>query len=291
MNEYNIIPALVTPFTHNGEIDYNSLDNLLDRIIEEGCKEFVVCGTTGESPTLSELEKYELLSYIINKCKDINIWFGLGNNNTLESIRMIKQAQKYPIKGFLVVCPYYNKPNQEGLYMHYKLISKATHKQIMIYNIPTRCSVDLKICTLKKLLKECKNITCIKETNFDETRVVELLKIKKNLRIYCGDDNYFISSIKKDFDGIISVIANYDYTLMNDIYNKYMNDEDFMYKIMLYDLYLSILKCDTNPIIIKYLLYSRGEIHNVLRLPLTPICTKKREIVDKILQLNQKKYD
>ena len=150
---FEVMTALVTPFYEDGSIDYGSLGKIIDDQLKQGCQGFIVCGTTAEAPTLSEQEKFSILSFVIQRTQHtIPLWFGCGSNDTQQTIQMCLKAQSYDIDGLLVVTPYYNKPSQEGLYQHFKAISDVVFKDIMLYNVPSRTGVEISYETLKRLL-------------------------------------------------------------------------------------------------------------------------------------------
>ena len=167
--------ALVTPFTQEGEVDYTALSRLIDYQLANGADFLCILATTGETPTLTAEEKAKIKQMVIEKAGDkVPVLMGCGGNNTAEVVRELKEADFAGIDGILSVCPYYNKPSQEGLYQHFKAIAAASPLPVVLYNVPGRTGVNLKAETTVRLAKDCPNIVAIKEASGSLEQVDEI---------------------------------------------------------------------------------------------------------------------
>ena len=280
------IPALVTPFK-NGEIDRNALKDLVEWQIDEGSNGLVAVGTTGESPTLSHEEHQEVIEIMVKQTKGrVPIIAGAGSNNTKESIDLMNFAKKVGADAALVVTPYYNKPNQKGLFLHFSSLNDCCDLPIIIYNIPGRSIVDVDISTLSSLSK-LKNIIGIKDATGDVSRVSDTRK-------YCGED--FIQLSGEDASalgfnahggvGCISVIANVAPKLSAD-FQEAMLKGDFNKALLLQDKLLPLHRAtflEPSPAPIKYALNKLGKCANELRAPLVTISENTQKIMDNALK-------
>ena len=269
------IPAIITPFS-KGEVDYDCFEKLLKWQIKEGISGVTVCGTTGESPTLSHDEHMQLVEFAIKvSSKKIPVIAGTGSNSTKEAIEFTKHAYKSGANYGLVVTPYYNKPNQDGLLKHYLKIANEVDIPQILYNVPSRTACDLQPETVLRL-SDHPNIIGIKEAVDDEQRMDELLTIskkledKKNFSILSGDDPTFNSFMSKGADGVISVAANIIPGAISKICTFNLNKEfntviDLNQKYS--DLY-DLLFVESNPIPVKWILEKMNKIESGIRLPL-----------------------
>ncbi len=202
--------ALVTPFHKQGSIDFGSYERLLEHTITNGVNYLVVLGTTGEASTLSKDEKKALIDFtkeIVNR--RVPIVVGIGGNNTQEVIDQLKLIDNDGITGILSVTPYYNKPTQRGLYLHYRQIASATSLPIILYNVPGRTSVNMKPETTIQLATEFDNIVGIKEASGNFSQIMEILRTKpKDFLVISGDDSITLPLIACGANGVISVVAN-----------------------------------------------------------------------------------
>jgi len=261
-----IFTALITPFHKDHSIDYPGLYRVMDKLIEEGNKSFVLCGTTGETSTLKLDERRILVEKVLKKYPQIKIIVGICSNSTFEVIRHIDMYKDDPrIYAYLVIVPYYIRPNQNGIYKHFDLIASATNKNIMIYNIPSRCGVSIDVSTVIRLANKHKNIIGMKQCGSLE----EIQQIKEALpqfKVYIGDDHLLLEGLKRRADGIISVASHLDYPLVEDIcLNENVFDDRYLKLISEY------VFIEPSPAPVKYILYQLGYIQNILRSPLTPI--------------------
>jgi 4-hydroxy-tetrahydrodipicolinate synthase len=203
--------AIVTPFNKDNSIDYKSLGKLVDFIIKGGVEYIVVLGTTGESVTLSKEEKQSIITHVIeNVNKRVPIVLGLGGNNTQEIVNSLKKTADFNhIDAILSVSPYYNKPNQRGVYQHYKAISEVSPLPIILYNVPGRTASNLTAETTLKLANDFKNIIAIKEASGNLEQCMKIIKNKpKDFSVISGDDMLTLPMIAAGADGVISVVAN-----------------------------------------------------------------------------------
>lgn len=273
--------ALITPFTKNNKINYDKIDELIEYHICNNTDFIVVCGTTGESSTLSNTEKKQLISYVCKKCKNkIPVVAGTGSNNTKIALNMSKYAKSQGADGVLVVTPYYNKCNQNGLLVHYKKIAEAIYPTpLILYNVPSRTGVDISVETIVKLSK-IPNIVAIKEANPSLEKIAQVINKTKDtdFNVLSGNDNLIIPILSLGGKGVISVCANIIPNEMHNICIK--KDVDLFYKYL--DL-MDSLFLDVNPIMIKeamnYLNFSVGKT----RLPLYESDTVKILKMQKII--------
>jgi 4-hydroxy-tetrahydrodipicolinate synthase len=202
--------AIVTPFTNKGEVDFPALTKLVEQLIKGKVEYIVVLGTTGETATLSKQEKKDVISHIIkiNK-KRIPLVLGVGGNNTAEITETLKKDDLSAFSAILSVSPYYNKPSQEGIYQHYKAISKASPLPIILYNVPGRTASNMAWDTTIRLAKDFKNIIAIKEASGNIEQCMKIIKHRPdNFLVISGDDNLTLPLIASGADGVISVVAN-----------------------------------------------------------------------------------
>ncbi|MGZ4035384.1 MAG: 4-hydroxy-tetrahydrodipicolinate synthase [Bacteroidia bacterium] len=204
--------AIITPFSNkDNSIDYKSLGKLVDFIIKGGIEYIVVLGTTGESVTLSKEEKQSVITHVIeNVDKRVPIVLGLGGNNTQEILNSLKKSSDFNhIDAILSVSPYYNKPNQRGIYQHYKAISEESPVPVILYNVPGRTSSNISAETTLKLAEEFKNIIGIKEASGNLEQCMKIIKNRpKDFLVISGDDMLTLPMIASGADGVISVVAN-----------------------------------------------------------------------------------
>lgn len=266
--------ALITPFTENGAVDYDAIKRIVEYQLSNGADFLCILATTGETPCLTKQEKEDIKKYIIELVAGrIPILMGCGGNNTSAVVDELQNGDFKGIDGILSVCPYYNKPSQEGLYQHFKAISSATSLPIVLYNVPGRTGINLKAETTVRLARECENIVAIKEASGSLEQVDEILKNKpEGFAVLSGDDSLTYPMIACGADGVISVIGNALPKEFSRMIRLEKNGE-FEAAVKIHhkftDLY-SLLFVDGNPAGVKALLHEMGYIKNVLRLPLVP---------------------
>ena len=283
---YGSIPALVTPFS-NGIIDHEALEALVEWQIQEGSHGIVAVGTTGESPTLSHEEHQEVIEIIVKQTKGrIPVIAGAGSNNTRESIDLMKFAKKVGADAALVVAPYYNKPNQEGLRMHFTMLNDCCDLPIIIYNIPGRSVVDIETPTMAKLAK-LKNIIGVKDATGDVSRVSDTRRLcGQDFIQVSGEDASALGFNSHGGTGCISVIANVAPRLSADFQNA-MSSGDYKKALMLQDKLLPLHRAtflEPSPCPIKYALSKLGKCQNEVRAPLVTISKETQNVMDQALE-------
>lgn len=265
--------ALVTPFNEDLSIDFDSLTKLIEYNIENGTNYLVVLGTTAEAATLSSEEKKQVINHIIKvNNKRVPLVLGIGGNNTLEVKKQIEETDTTDFDAILSVSPYYNKPNQEGLYQHYKMLAE-TGKQIIIYNVPGRTGQNIEASTTLRLAKEFPNLFMIKEAAPNILQYFDIIRNKpENFNLVSGDDEYTLPVTLAGGNGVISVIGQ-GYpkefsTMLNLAFDRKV-DEAYVIHNKLVEI-TRLIFAEGNPVGIKYVLSQKGIIKNYLRLPLVP---------------------
>lgn len=266
--------ALVTPFASDGSVDYDVLKNLLDYQLKNGADFFCILATTGETPTLTKDEKQKIKELVVEKVGDkVPILIGCGGNNTADVVNELQTADFSGIDGILSVCPYYNKPSQEGLYQHFKAIAGATNMPVVLYNVPGRTGVNLKAETTVRLARDCENIVAIKEASGSLEQVDEIIKNKPDgFDVISGDDALTFPMIACGAAGVISVIGNalpkeFSRMIRLEMKGEIESARKIHHKFT--DLF-NLLFVDGNPAGVKAMLHEMGMIENFLRLPLVP---------------------
>lgn len=266
--------ALVTPFDENGNVDYMALKRLVDYQLNNGADFFCILATTGETPCLTPEEKLKIKNSIVEIINGrVPILMGFGGNNTVAITSELRNADLRGVDGILSVCPYYNKPSQEGLFQHFKAISEHSPVPVVLYNVPGRTGVNLKAETTIKLASTCENIVAVKEASGSLEQVDEIIKGKpERFDVLSGDDALTFSMIASGAAGAISVIGNALPKEVSRMIRLEMNGEYEPARKIHHnftELY-SLLFVDGNPAGVKALLHEMGYIKNVLRLPLVP---------------------
>lgn len=280
--------ALITPFTLNGEIDYKALKRLIEYQLTNGADFLCILATTGEAPCLSKQEKDEMTVFIKELVGGrVPILKYCGGNNTTAVVEEIKTTDWSGIDGMLSICPYYNKPSQEGLYQHFKAIAEASPLPVVLYNVPGRTGVNMKAETTVRLAKDFPNIVAVKEASGSLEQIDEIIKNKPdNFDVISGDDALTFSMVASGAAGVISVIGNAlpkEFSRM--IRLEFNGEYEPARKIhhMFTELY-SLLFVDGNPAGCKALLNDMGMIENVLRLPLVPTTITTKQKMAKLLK-------
>lgn len=274
--------ALITPFTSEGAVDYKALQRLVQFQLDNGADFLCILATTGETPTLTAEEKQHIKQLVIELVNGrVPILMGCGGNNTAAIIEELKTGDFHGIDGILSVCPYYNKPSQEGLYQHFKAIANSTTLPVVLYNVPGRTGINMQAQTTVRLANDCPNIVGIKEASGSLEQVDEILKnAPKDFAVISGDDALTYPMVACGAVGVISVIGNalpreFSKMLRLEFNNEFAAARKIHHKFT--DLF-SLLFVDGNPAGVKAMLSEMGFIENVLRLPLVPtrITTKQR---------------
>jgi 4-hydroxy-tetrahydrodipicolinate synthase len=268
--------ALVTPLSSNDEVDYIALKKLVTWHIDQGTHGIVSVGTTGEAPTLSVTEHSKVINKTIEYVNGrVPVIAGTGGNSTRDSIALTREAKAAGADYSLLVTPYYNKPNQEGLIKHFSLIADSVDIPQILYNVPSRTACDILPSTVRILAKH-KNIIGIKEALDDLDRIKELIKISNEMKsikdfyIYSGDDPTFLASMELGTHGVISVVANAIPNQIASICNFALS-KDFIKAREINNTYSDLYDLcfvESNPIPIKWIMYKLNKIENNIRLPL-----------------------
>jgi 4-hydroxy-tetrahydrodipicolinate synthase len=267
--------AIVTPFKKDGSVDFKALGNIVEHLIKGKVEYIVVMGTTGESVTLSKEEKSAVTKHIIAVAKGrVPVVLGIGGNNTAEVMHSLKKTDLSGITAILSVCPAYNRPNQEGLYQHFKAVSKASPLPILLYNVPSRTSSNLSDETTLRLARDFKNIIGIKEASGNFAQVMNIIKNRpKGFLVISGDDLITLPLIACGGDGVISVVGNAypkDFSEMTRqaLKGNYEEARKLHYKLTTIT---NLLFADGNPAGVKAALQILGLCSEYVRLPLVPI--------------------
>ena len=266
--------ALITPFLEDGSVDYKSLIRLVEYQLNNGADFFCILATTGETPTLTAEEKQKIKDLIVDLVGGrVPILMGCGGNNTAAIVHELQTGDFRGVDGILSVCPYYNKPSQEGLYQHFKTIAAATQLPVVLYNVPGRTGVNMTAANTVRLAHDCPNIVAIKEASGSLEQVDEIIKNKpRNFDVISGDDALTFPMVSCGAVGVISVIGNAlprEFSKMIRLQMKGEYDGARKIHHRFIDLF-SLLFVDGNPAGVKCMLSEMGYIENRLRLPLVP---------------------
>ena len=275
--------AIVSPMNPDGSLDFDSLKNLIDFHIDNKSDAIVIVGTSGESPTLSFEEHIQLVKFTVEYVnKKIPVIAGTGANSTAEAIYLTKEAKIVGADAALIVVPYYNKPPQEGLYQHFKMINDSVDIPQILYNVPSRTVVDLTDETILELSR-LKNIVGIKDATGDINRLKNIIdKVDKDFLLYSGDDLTSCEFLKLGGHGIISVTANLEPLKMHQmcmhIANQKFEEADKIDREVQH-LHRNLF-VEANPIPVKWVLNKKGLIKNGIRLPLVELAKKYHSLFE-----------
>lgn len=269
--------ALITPFTKEGKVDFTSLRHLLDYQLSNGVDFICLLGTTAETPTLSVIERKQVKELVVERVNgQVPILMGCGGNNTAAIVEQVGAEDFDGIDGILSVCPYYNKPSQEGLYQHFKAIAATAATRslsVVLYNVPGRVGVNMTAETTLRLANECENIVAIKEASGNFTQIDDIIKNKPaNFDVISGDDGITFPLITLGAVGVISVIGNALPKEFSRMVRLALNG-DYNNALVIHHKFTELFKLlfvDGNPAGVKAMLNSMGLIENELRLPLVP---------------------
>ncbi|WP_026585480.1 4-hydroxy-tetrahydrodipicolinate synthase [Bacillus sp. J33] len=274
--------AMVTPFDHKGHIDFPKTTQLINHLIENGTDSLVVAGTTGESPTLTKEEKLALFQHAVKVAdKRVPVIAGTGSNNTYESIELTKKAEQIGVDAVMIVAPYYNKPNQEGLYQHFKAIAESTKLPVMIYNIPGRSSVNILPETIIRLSK-IPNIAAVKEASGDLNAMAKIIaNTDDDFLLYSGDDGLTLPCMAIGGTGIVSVASHVIGNEMQEMVNAYLHGENEK-AAKIHQKILPIMEglfAAPSPVPVKTALQLKGLDVGSVRLPMVPLTEQERNAV------------
>jgi 4-hydroxy-tetrahydrodipicolinate synthase len=274
-----LITAMYTPFTPEDEIDWVSLGECIERLIETGSDAIVVAGTTAESPSLSQAEKMELFQFTLHKVAGrIKVIAGTGSNHTAQSLKLTKIAEEMGVDGVMLVTPYYNKPSQEGLYQHFKTLVEATKLPVMLYNVPGRTAVNMRVETMVRLA-QLEQVVAIKEASGDLCQVSAVIAaIAQEVAVYSGDDQLTLPILAVGGVGVVSVASHLIGRPIKEMIEAYVAGQNEK-ALMLHQKYLSVyqgLFITTNPVPLKYAMAQKGWSQPFVRLPLVEM--KEQEV-------------
>lgn len=283
----HLLTAMVTPFHSDGKLDLEAGAKLIDHLLSNGTEAIVVAGTTGESPTLSFEEKEALFRFVIEYTnKRVPIILGTGSNNTAQSIEMSVLAETLSADGVMAVVPYYNRPSQKGMYVHFKEIAKAISLPVMLYNVPHRTAAHMVAETVIALSKES-NITSLKEASGDLEHFAAVIEqTDESFFVYSGDDSTTIPALSIGAHGVVSVAAHVIGTEMQEMINAFRAGETIraarLHRALLPK--MKALFAAPNPVCVKHMLARLGIDVGPTRLPLTSISTDEERMLDSIFQ-------
>ncbi len=280
--------ALVTPFKANGDIDYEALARLVEYQLQNGVDFLCIMGTTAETPCLSADEKRKLKEWLVERVAGrVPLLMGCGGNNTAAVVAELKANDWSGIDGVLSVCPYYNKPSQEGLYQHFKAVAEASPIPVVLYNVPGRTGVNMSAETTLRLARDFENIVAIKEASGNITQMDDIIKNKPdNFDVISGDDGITFPLITLGAVGVISVIGNALPAEFSRMVRMALNG-DYEHARVIHHKFTELFKLlfvDGNPAGVKAMLHAMGMIENQLRLPLVPTRLTTMEKITAILK-------
>lgn len=279
--------ALITPFREDKSIDYEALGRVTEYIIKGGADFIVVLGTTGETPSLSQSEKEEIKEFV-KKRNDgrVPLVLGVGGNNTAALVEELRNLNEEGFSAILSVVPYYNKPSQEGIYMHYKALAEASPLPLILYNVPGRTGVNMTAATTLRIAREIPNVIGIKEASGNFTQIEEIIKNKpESFNVISGDDGITYPLMTLGAKGVISVIGNAfpkEFGKMVRLCSKGDFDSALPIHFKFTELF-NLMFVDGNPAGVKCTLHQLGLIENELRLPLVPTRLSTNERIHNLL--------
>jgi 4-hydroxy-tetrahydrodipicolinate synthase len=284
--------AIITPFNDDSSVDFPRLERMVEYCIEGKVNNITVLGTTGESATLNKKEKLDIVDTVVKTVsKRVTVIVGIGGNNTMDVLEGIKTVNLSNIDGILSIVPYYNKPNQNGIYEHYKAIAKISPLPVIMYNVPGRTGVNMTAETTVKLAHDFRNLVAVKEASGNMMQVMEILRDKPaNFEVISGDDGITLPMIAVGATGVISVVANAFPADFSTMVREAMGGNYVLARKIHFELLDIIggLFTEGSPAGVKAILADMGIIRNVVRLPLTPVSDKHHaklaELVKKFKQ-------
>ncbi len=280
--------AIVTPFHEDGTVNYEKFAQLIEEQIAGGTDAIIVCGTTGESSTLTHEEHLDVIKYCVEKVNGrIPVVAGTGSNCTETAIYLSTEAEKYGVDGLLVVTPYYNKATQNGLFAHFKAVADAVKVPIILYNVPSRTGCNIQPQTAARLCTEVSNIVGIKEASGNISQVAKLMSLAGDkIDLYSGNDDQIVPLLSLGGKGVISVLSNVAPKQTHDICQKFFDGDvagsaaEQLRAIELID----ALFCEVNPIPVKTALNLMGKEVGTLHMPLSPMEPQNVEKLEKAMK-------
>ena len=285
----NVLTAMITPFTDDGHVNFNEALHIAGYLLDHGSDGLIVCGTTGESPNIEDRDKLELFTLIAKEYGHrATIIANTGSNSTKKSVALTRAATHTGVDGVMAVVPYYNKPNQEGCYLHFKEIANNTDLPVMLYNVPGRTGGRIEPKTVARLVESCSNITSIKEATGDVqiTQQIRDLIPSKDFMIYSGDDALTLDVIQHGGEGVISVashIVGHEMQRMITLFKNGNSKEARKIERSLVPI-LKAMFITTNPIPVKYAMKQLGFATGPLLLPLCNPSPEEADIISLAIQ-------
>ncbi|WP_313891213.1 4-hydroxy-tetrahydrodipicolinate synthase [Psychrobacillus sp.] len=285
MNIGHISTAMVTPFKEDGSVDFIATEKLIEHLLSTGTDSLVVCGTTGESPTLTTDEKLTLIQFVVEKVNNrVPVIAGTGSNNTAESIDLSLEAEALGVDAIMIVTPYYNKPNQRGMIAHFEAIANAITLPVVVYNIPGRSVVNLEPESVIALSK-IPNIQLVKEASGSLDQMTKILAgTDDNFHVYSGDDSLTLPLLAIGGSGIISVASHVIGQDMQEMVQAFL-EGNHAKSAEIHQSILPVIKGlfeHPNPVVVKYALSKIGVEVGSLRLPLVELTEEEKLTFDKI---------
>ena len=282
MKHTRVITVIPTFFNEDFSIDYQSMKSHINDQIERGIETIVILGTTSEAPTLSLEERVQVAEFVFNNfSKNLTIIVGLGGNNTKEMIHELKLIESYA-NLIMISQPSYNKPSQEGIFQHFKTLIESTERQIIIYNIPSRCGVNINPTTVQKITELTNRVVAIKEASGDLSQMMQVREQCPNLELYSGDDGLVLPVLSIGGVGVISVVSNIlPEVVLSMIYEYFLGNlsrsQKYFYQLRPYIKFCFI---ETNPVPVKYMLSVLSEKKSLanVRLPLVELTNESKKL-------------
>jgi len=283
-----MIPAMVTPFDDNLEVDIPQGVALAKRLVEGGADGLVIFGTTGEGPTVDLMDKISLIEAVVQELSgQVPIVANIGTYNTQASIDFAIQAASVGVDGLMAVVPYYNKPPQEGLYQHFRAIAQATELPLIMYNIPSRCAINMEADTILRLARDCDNIVAVKEASGDMDQVAKIAsEAPEGFSVYAGDDAICVDVMERGGAGVISTIGNVTPAAMKHIVDLCVagNWDEARAASDALEPLMKELFTTTNPILVKKAITLQGFDVGGLRLPLINATPEQTEHLAQVMR-------
>jgi len=284
--------AILTPFKKSGAIDFEAFENIVNHIIRGGADFLVVLGTTGESPTVSKQEKKALIEFSVRIIDQrVPLVVGIGGNATSDVVLAIHGTPFKGVDAILSVCPYYSKPQQEGIYQHFKTIAAASPVPVILYTVPGRTSSNITAATTLRLANDCPNIVGIKEASGNFEQIFQVIKNRpEDFLVLSGDDGITLPLIAAGADGVISVTANAYPAEFSSMVNHCLQGDFAAARILHYSLidFTNSLFVDGSPAGIKAALEIKKLCHNYLRLPLVPVSSAVYTMIQNLIDQIEK---
>ncbi|MDO5035762.1 MAG: 4-hydroxy-tetrahydrodipicolinate synthase [Porphyromonas sp.] len=284
--------AVITPFNEDMSVDYETLRSLIERQIEEDADFLVILGTTAETPTLSEEEQDKIIELAVEVNRGrVPLVAGISHNGTLRALERLQTMPRKGVDAALVVCPYYNKPSQEGLYQHFRTLSENSPIPILMYNVPARTSVNMLPETTIRIAEDCPNIIGIKEASGIVSQIDLVIKRKpSNFCVLAGDDTITLPILALGGDGVISVIGNAFPKKFGEMVRTMLTKPERVKDALEIHHYFKelypLLFAEGNPAGVKCLMHQLGLIKEVLRLPLVPVSESREQMRDVLKEMN-----